>query len=217
MATNAPNLPPAQLPGPPPAQPQPPAPPCGPWGSFFRRLGRVLVQPSSFWSSMHGEGPTIAQVMWPHAVTLVGLRAAAGFIGSVLGGARIGASLGQFATSFVAWMAMIWVFATIAGSIASARGAKAALHDALRFSAFGLTPLFLVGVLAVVPVPYVSPAAELLLMPWTFYVVALGVVPVLGVPESRAPATVGILCGVTVILWSVMPTLASLAMAAALR
>jgi len=70
-----------------------------------------------------------------------------------------------------------------------------------------LTPLFAIGVLAVIPLPYVSAIADLVMMPYTFYVLAAGVVPALGVAENRAPTRVGLICGALLLLWSTMPTL----------
>ena len=110
-------------------------------------------------------------------------------------------------TSFFSWFALVWVFALAAGSIATTSGAKMSAGSAIRFSIYGLTPLFAVGILAAIPLPHVAPIAELLAMPYAFYVLAVGVVPELGLSSEKAPGVVGKLCGALLILWSVMPTL----------
>ena len=195
----------------------PPRPPKGTWAGFFWRVFNVLGRPTAFWQSIRQDELTVGQVMWPHVVVLVLLRTTAGLFGNLLQHVPVGAAFGQFATGVVAWMLLVWLFAVVAGSIASVRTARMALQDALRFAAFGLTPLFLVGILAVIPFPYVSPIAELLLMPYTFLVLAQGVAPALGVPADRAPAVVGMVCGALLVLWTVMPTLADLVLAAVLH
>jgi hypothetical protein len=63
--------------------------------------------------------------------------------------------------------------------------------------------------LSVFPFPYVGPAAEALAMPYTFYVLAVGVTPMLGVAGDRAPGVVGMLNGALVLGWALLPTLLS--------
>lgn len=187
------------------------------WGRFARRLSMVLLRPATFWERVRDEEIPVKELMWPHVVVLVGVRALAGFIGGLLHGASFGSSLLSGLSSFVSWLALIWVFAVVVGSVATARGARINAQDPLRFAAYGLAPLFMVGVLAAVPLPYVTPIAELIAMPYTFHVMGLGVVPLLGVPWKRAPAMVGLVCGVLLILWAVMPTLVPLVVEALTR
>jgi hypothetical protein len=176
---------------------------------FTQRVFLVLLRPTTFWEELQQDSPSIGAVLYPHVVLLVLLRACAALAGNVLRHVNLGAAIGQFVTSFVAWIMMVFLFTLVAGSIASSRDSRVTLGNSFRFAAYGLTPLFLVGILAVIPIPFFSPIADLLLMPYTFLVLARGVVPFLGVPVDRAPSVVGLVCGATVVLWSLMPGLAS--------
>ncbi len=180
------------------------------WSRFFKRLIKLLARPAAFWETVREEEISLGEIMWPHIILMIGIRALAGLIGSLLSGGTAMAAMAAFASSFLSWLALVWVFAIIVGSVATARGARISARDPLRFAAYGLAPLFLVGILAAVPLPYVAPIAELIAMPYTFHVMALGVVPLLGVPLKRAPQTVGLLCGLLVVLWGIMPTLVPL-------
>ncbi len=180
------------------------------WGRFVRRLLMVLVRPGAFWERTRSAEVSVSELMWPHVILLVGLRALAGFVGQLWRGAGFWASFANFASSFVSWFALVWVFAVVVGSIATARGGKLAAQDPVRFAAFGLTPLFAVGMLAAIPLPYVAPIAELIAMPYTFHVLGLGAVPMLGLPVQKAPSFVGLTCGLLLILWGIMPTLVPL-------
>ena len=182
-------------------------PPGSPMGRFARRLGGLLVRPAHFWEALQKEEVPTGELMAPHLVLLIGIRAVAGAIGTLLAGGGVVAAIISLLGSFVSWFALVWVFALVVGSFVATSGGHADPKAALRFAVYGVSPLFVVGVLAAIPVTYVTPIAELLAMPYAFWTLAVGVMPELKVPQDRAPALVGRLCGALLILWSVMPTL----------
>lgn len=182
-----------------------------PWGRFFGRLIQVLLRPTKAWERIAGESVPIGEVLWPHAVLLILARAGAELIGHLLEGWGIGTALADFGLGVISWFVLLWVFAFVAGSVASARGrAGLAAGDALRFGAYGLSPLFAVGLLSVVPLPYVSQVAGVLAMPWAFYVLGVGVHPMLHVKDEQAAAVTGLVCGALVLAWALLPTLMGL-------
>ncbi|MFT7625181.1 MAG: hypothetical protein ACI9WU_004372 [Myxococcota bacterium] len=177
------------------------------WSRFAARLLDVLLRPQRFWRDVRREEIAIRELLFPHLVILIGVLAGAGFIGQLLGDAGFGSAVGQLVTSFVSWFAMVGVFAIVAGSIASAKGARLSMSDSMRYAAYGLTPLFVVGVFSAIPLPHVAPIAGLIAMPWAFYVLSAGVVPCLGISTERSAPIAGLMCGATLILWTIMPTL----------
>ena len=175
--------------------------------SFFFDLFGVLAGPTTFWSRRTATAPASSRPIWLHLLVLVGLRSAAGFGGALLRGAGLGASLGQLFSSLLSSFVMVWLFAAVVAFVSAGATGRATIRDSFRYAAYGLTPLFMIGILAVIPLPYVSAIADLVMMPYTFYVLAAGVVPALGVAESRAPTRVALICGALLVLWSTMPTL----------
>ncbi|NMC69392.1 MAG: YIP1 family protein [Myxococcales bacterium] len=184
---------------------------------FFGDLVEVLFAPAAFWERARAEGPGGYRAIWIHLLVLIGLRAVAGFGGALLRGAGIGAAFGQFFSGMLAAFALVWLFAAIVAGVTAGSTGRTTVRETFRFAAYGLTPLFVVGVLAVVPLPYVAPIADLVLMPYTFYVLGVGLVPALGVPEKSAPGRVALVCGSLLVLWSVMPTLIPLVVEALVR
>ena len=181
------------------------------WGRFGKRLMMVLLRPGTFWERVKEEKISVGEMMWPHVLVMIAVRSLAGFIGNLLSdGGSLGSAAASFFSSFVSWLALVWVFAVIVGSLATTRGARVTGQAPLRFAAYGLAPLFVVGVFAAIPLPYVASIAELIAMPYTFQVMGLGVVPMLGVSQEKAPALVGLLCGLLLVLWGIMPTLVPL-------
>ncbi len=177
------------------------------WTRFGRRLAVVLFRPGSFWQGVRDERITVGELMWPHILFLISLRSLAGLVGAILAGASLGSAAAGFVSGFASWLILVWVFALAAGIAATASGGRINAHDPLRYAAYGLAPLFIVGMLGAVPLPFVAPAADLVAMPWTFYVLGRGAIPMLGMRPDRAPGAVGLLCGVLLVLWGVMPTL----------
>jgi hypothetical protein len=175
--------------------------------SFFFDLFGVLAGPAAFWRRRAAAAPAPSRSVWLHLLVLIGLRCVAGFGGALLRGAGLGASLGQFFSALLASFVMVWLFAAIVAFLSAGAAGRATIRDSFRYAAYGLTPLFVIGILAVIPLPYVSAIADLVMMPYTFYVLAAGVVPALGVTEDRAPTRVGLICGALLFLWSTMPTL----------
>jgi hypothetical protein len=152
--------------------------------------------------------------MWPHVGALVLLRAVAEFVGALLSDASFADALKLFAMSAITWFSLLWILAATALTLASARGGKTDFAAAFRFSAYALTPLLFVGMLGVVPIALVAPVADVIAMPYAFFVMSLGVVPELGVPLERAPATVGLFCGLLLALWVLLPGLLRLGLMA---
>lgn len=176
-----------------------------PWQRFFRRGRGVLLRPAGFWKELAAEEATIAEAIWPHAVILIAARATFGLLGMLFRGEGFGSALGTFATSLVSWFALIWAFGVAVGVVARTHGGKTVGRATVVYSAYTLTPLFVVGMLAAIPVPYLAPVAELIAIPYALYVLSVGVVPLLVVPLDKAPATVGMLCGSLLALWSIIP------------
>lgn len=191
-------------------------PPAGGRG-FFGNLFEVLFSPAAFWERTRAGGPADYRPIWIHLLVLVGLRSVAGFGGALLRGVGFGAAFGQLFSGLIAAFAMVWLFTAIVASLTAASAGKTTVRDTFRYAAYGLTPLYAIGVLAVVPLPYVAPIADLVLMPYTFYVLGVGVVPALGVSEKAAPGRVALICGSLLVLWSIMPTLIPLVVEALVR
>lgn len=176
-------------------------------GRFVARLGKLVVRPAAFWQDVKDAPPTLGEVVWPHMVILVGASALATFLGAVLGGRGFGVAFGQLFTSFMSSFAGIWAFAFAVTTIAATKGSKAGLTDCVMFGAYVATPMLLLDVISLLPIPYVKSVATILAMPWAFHLLALGVPSQLGVTESKAPTTVAHLCGALLVLWTALPTL----------
>lgn len=183
------------------------------WPQFFKNLVGILFRPSATWTRLAEESPPVGRVMWPHVLVLVIVRAVAEGAGALLSDQGFGEALKLSILSFGTWLALVWLFATVALTIASARQGKSQFGDALRFSAFGITPFLVFGILSAIPMPQVATVADAVALPWAFYVLSVGVVPQLKVPIERAPGAVGLLTGALTVGGLVLPAALRLALA----
>jgi hypothetical protein len=180
----------------------------GRWARFFQDLVAVLGRPTSFWQSRYDEAPTaepsLAMVLWPHLLVLVIARGVAASIGAVAGGQSFGGMLTAALGTALGSLALVLVVAFAASVLTAARGQRPSFARSLGLAAYGLTPMLIVGMLAAIPIAHVAPISEALAMPYAFYVVGTGLVPVLRAEPARAPASVGMLNGVILVAWSLV-------------
>ncbi|PKN55534.1 MAG: hypothetical protein CVU56_20860 [Deltaproteobacteria bacterium HGW-Deltaproteobacteria-14] len=195
-----------------PAATAPPATGAG-WGRFLARTAFVSLRPRAFWTKLREGGavPSTAELLWPHALILTLADGAAVAVGDIIHGhpADVVALHGAlaFATAFL----LVIVFALVARAVVAGRGgAGVNLHEAFAFSVYGLTPLLLLGILNVIPVKWLSMIIGFIALPYSFYVLAVGVVPFLRVPERRGAEGAGLLSAGLLLAWSLTTALAAL-------
>ena len=176
-------------------------------GLFIARATKLLLRPSTFWQSLGDRPVTVSEVVWPHMVLLVAARAIANMVGAMLGGAGIGTSLTVLFTSFISCFAAVWAFGFAAMTIASMKGGKAGLSDGIVFAGYAVTPMLVFSIVTLIPVKYVQLVADILMLPYAFHVLSLGVGTQLGIPEGRVATAVAQLCGALLVIWQLMPNL----------
>ncbi|MEZ4267084.1 MAG: Yip1 family protein [Myxococcota bacterium] len=178
-------------------------------GRFLARLFRVMLQPTAFWVDLRQTGPPpLSAILWPHLALLIGLRSIADFVGVLLApGGTISDAITKGLGALVGWILLPICLAFVGSIIGGVGGGSASFRRSLAFAAYGLAPLFIAGSLAIIPVPWVAQAAEMLAMPYTFYVLAVGVHPVLGVDQRRLAGAIGLINGATLLLWSALALL----------
>ncbi|MCB9727752.1 MAG: YIP1 family protein [Deltaproteobacteria bacterium] len=179
------------------------------FGRFVGRILRVMMRPSSFWVGMRQSGPPpLGVVFWPHLLVLIVLRSGADFVGGLLDpDVDLSAAISKATGALVAWVLLPVALGIVASIIGGVGGGSASFRRSMAFAGYGVTPLFIAGSLAVVPVPWVAQVAEMLAMPYAFYVLAVGVGPMLGVDQRRLAGAVGLVNGALVLLWSALALL----------
>ncbi|MCB9735598.1 MAG: YIP1 family protein [Deltaproteobacteria bacterium] len=181
---------------------------------FLRRSVAVTLRPRAFWRRLAEQGaPSFGELMWPHTTILSALGGVAALVGGVANDRSAGVVAAHAILTFVASVIMVVGFGFIARVVSGAEKGSAKMGVAFAFGVYGMTPMLLLGVLHVVPSPLVHTIAGLLALPYTFYVVGLGVGPMLAVPDKRGAETAGLLCAAALLAWSLTSALAAIPLA----
>lgn len=179
-----------------------------PFRRFFIDLICVLLHPSAFWRGQTTHAATIGQMHFPHLTVLILLRMIAVFIGGVLlPGANASQVLLQSVAQGLLILVSIWAFGLVVAGVSALGGGGFHYDKGLRFSGYVMTPTLFVGIISIIPVPYLSTICDLLSMPWAFVVLGAGILPYLKIKTEHAPMVTGLLCGLLLCLWGVMPML----------
>ena len=175
---------------------------------FFIDFASVLARPSSFWKGQAAHPASLFNVYFPHLALLVVLRMAAFFIGGMLraGSAPAALWVQTAAQGFLIFL-LVWIMALAVAATTAVSGAGFRFDRALRFVAYGITPMLFVGIVGVIPLPYLPQICDLLAMPWAFVTMGCALLPYLNVKPSHAPVLSSLYCGLLLCLWGALPML----------
>lgn len=179
---------------------------ASPFSVFFRNLLTLLFRPNHFWETQRENPTSILHVHWPHLILLIALRSVAQLVGGLFNPSIAWSTAVVHATTgFLFLFFFVWLFALVVAGISAVSEAECQVADTVRFTAYAITPLFFIGFLAIIPVPHLQPIADAIAMPYTFYVLGAGVISYLRIPERKAAALTGLMCGILLCLWGLLP------------
>ncbi|GEM_PF-6882741 len=175
-----------------------------PFSRFFSDLPSILTRPGYFWRGQVEHPATMAQLHWPHLSILIVIRALFKFIGAVQN-VSIGNALTLAISEIILIFALVWGMGLILSGFLAVTGRKGGIGRAVRFVGYSITPLLVVGIISMIPIPLLAPVMDVIAMPWAFVIMGAGVYHYLREkPESIAMVT-ALLCGLLLILWSLLP------------
>jgi hypothetical protein len=118
-----------------------------------QRIKNICLKPKQEWDVIAGEPSSTADLLKNYALPLAAIGAVAGFIGNTFVG-RI-APIGSGLIGAVLWMGIslgaVYAIALIIDAFAPKFGGEKNFAQALKVSVYSATPLWLAGVLALVP------------------------------------------------------------------
>ena len=179
-----------------------------PWSRFIVDFMTVMVRPIHFWEGQAEHQATLGQVHFPHLVVLVLLRAVSIYVGRVLqqGTDKLNELIWVLAQALLIFV-FVWLLALIYSGIMAVVSKGFHFSKCLNFVAYAITPLLVIHVLSVFPIPYMNTICDIIALPYVFVVLGAGMLPFLKVPEKTAPILCGLFCGLMTCLWSVLPIL----------
>jgi hypothetical protein len=161
--------------------------------SLQTRAIAILTKPADEWRTIAAEPATVEGLMRDYAAPLAAIPAVAQFIGfsligmpvPVVGGAiRIGIAR-SFANAVVAWVFALvgaWIAASVIEKLAPTFQSKGNTAQALKLVVYSMTPVWVAGVLNLVPALAVLIVIAVLYAVYLFY---LGLPPVMSTPPDK--------------------------------
>jgi hypothetical protein len=161
--------------------------------SLQTRVVAILTKPADEWRTIAAEPATVEGLMRDYAAPLAAIPAVAQFIGfsligmpvPVAGGAiRVG-FVRSFAGAVVAWVFALvgaWIAAVVVEKLAPTFQSKGNTAQALKLVVYSMTPVWVAGVLNLVPALAVLIVIAVL---YTVYLFYLGLPPVMSAPPDK--------------------------------
>ena len=154
----------------------------------------ILTKPADEWRTIAAEPATVEGLMRDYAAPLAAIPAVAQFIGfsligfpaPVFGGAiRIGI-VRSFTNAVLSWVFALvgaWIAAVVIEKLAPTFQSKGSTAQALKLVVYAMTPVWVAGVLNLVPALAVL---EIIAALYAIYLFYLGLAPVMGTPPDKA-------------------------------
>jgi len=161
--------------------------------SLQTRVVAILTKPAEEWRTIAAEPATVEGLMRGYAAPLAAIPAVAQFIGFTLVGVtvpfagtmRIGFAR-AFASAVVSWVLALvgaWIAAMVIEKLAPNFQSKGNTAQALKLVVYSMTPIWVAGVLNLVPMLGVLVIVAALYAIYLFY---LGLPPVMSTPSDKA-------------------------------
>lgn len=157
------------------------------------RVKNILITPKTEWYEIDAEETSIAQIYMGYVIPLMGLSAIAGLIGAILnlviGGTFTTLSflivLVTLLLSFVVGLGILYLLALIVDKLAPTFEASPHMPSAFKLVAYGSTAGWVVGLLGILPIPYIGILIVLLSL-YNLYLVYTGLPVVMRAPPEKA-------------------------------
>jgi hypothetical protein len=179
---------------------------------IVNRTQQIILKPKEEWIKIKEEKITLAELFTSYAMILLAIPAIAQFIGMSLVGRRIpfagwyrmgiGSGLLYAIFFYVFSLVSVYVFGIIINALAPTFSSKSGATDAMKLAVFSMTPVWVAGVLYIIPfLGWLVILAGL----YAIYVLYLGFsCPMMETPKEKVLAYLIVSLVVVAILWVVV-------------
>ncbi len=178
---------------------------------LFRRVEALILKPKEEWARIKGEPATVRGLFTSYAMILAAIPAVSEFIGDVLIGQRlpfigwyrrgVGEALGKAVLFYIFSLATVYLFALSINILAPNFSSAPNMVNALKLSVYSMTPVWLSGVLYIIPFLGIL---SLLASLYGLYILFLGFeASLMDTPKDRRVAYLAVSILVVVVLYIV--------------
>lgn len=174
--------------------------------NIVERAKGIILKPSEAWQEIKGEQVTIAELYTSYAMVLALIPAIAQFIGSSMIGYSfmgvhfsigIGNALGYAILSYVFSLIGVYVTAFVADTLAPSFSSQKNMINAFKSVVYSMTPVWLAGVLYIIPL---LSALVILAGLYGIYIFYLGLPLLMDTPKEKALGYVVVVIIITIVV-----------------
>src|SRR5262249_13192589 len=153
-----------------------------------QRVTNILTKPAAEWQVVAAEPADVASLYRDYIAILAAIPAVCGFIGwtmvgvTFIGRIGMGLALRGMIGSYIQALIACYIAAVVVEKVAPSFGSSGNTAQALKLVAYAYTPIWLAGVLALIPI--LSPLT-LLAAIYAIYLCYLGLPPVMKPPSDK--------------------------------
>jgi hypothetical protein len=166
------------------------------------RAKNIIMQPAAEWPVISMEPATPAALFTSYVIPLAAITPVCTFISYALFVHHLVLGAVIAVLSFVLELAYVFLVAIIAQALAPNFGGAADRLAALKWIAYGYTPRWVAGIATLIPI--VGALVVLVGSLYSLYVLYLGTVPMMRVPQERATTYVLVLLACVIVLGIVL-------------
>jgi hypothetical protein len=178
-----------------------------------QRVQSIILKPKKEWVRIKAEPATVRDLFRSYIMILAAVPAVSQFLGNILVGRRLPMIVGRYrwpiasalanaVLTYVLALAAVYLFALIVNELAPGFASTKSMTSALKLAAYSMTPVWVAGILYIVPG---LSSLVLLASLYGFYVLYLGfTTPMMETPKDKVPAYLGISFVVAVVLFGVL-------------
>jgi hypothetical protein len=177
---------------------------------IVQRVQSIILKPKEEWVKIKAEPATVAGLFTSYAMVLAAIPAGARFLGNILVrrlpmGAvfPLGQALVNAIVTYVYALAAVFLFALIISELAPNFGSAKNLTAALKLSVYSMTPVWVAGILNIIPGLWIM---GILAGLYGLYLLYLGFdTPMMETPKDKVMGYMGVSIVVAIVLFVVLP------------
>lgn len=165
----------------------------GKGGSMIQRIKDIILKPKDTWPQIKAETTTLAQVFTGYAMILAALPAIFGLLGFTLVGQSFGPITGFFRIPFtyalvwaIVWyvliLAALYIEGLVINALAPSFGSKPNMTNACKLAVYSSTPMFIAGILNILPALGIL---VFLISLYSFYLLYVGMPVMMETPKEK--------------------------------
>ena len=178
--------------------------------NIVERVKRILISPATEWPVIAAETTPTATLITGYVLPLAAVSAIAAFIGQVLIGVSVlgttyrsplGTGLAMAIWAVAAAVIGVFVCAYIINAFAPTFGAAKNDAQAIKVAAYAFTPVWVAGVLQIIPVLGILSILGLF---YAAYLMYLGLIALMNAPEDKAVGYTAVVIIVAIVVMFVL-------------